>query len=478
MKRALLCLACFALAGLFPARGQRPPALSPYVAPSRLYTLRLPAEWSVREDSRAGHLHVLAQSRDERSFVAFQCQERKGTLLEALTAFRARLAQRFPGVRVEGVWMSPDHTRAVASWRGADKLQGRLYGETGPQGITVQGYGAPEGRLPQERPLLLNIMASLTFIKGNPGGPQKIAFLDPPLVKRRAPDGSASLSIPEDWQFQGGGGKVAASAPRGAAGFIFTSFQGNPMLPGASVAQGVIGSRYLPPQQAMEAIFRGLGHREFRVTSSEPDQASMREYQARFHKGCDAQDLMATWISAKGTPCVGAFKVVDALPSPMGQWFIIVAGVWGPQEEFYRHYPLLEKVAHSFAINDQFARQYIQAGLENLHRLQQQTMARMQELNQARVQNQADWEARQQRKDFMESKWDDYRRGQSYWVSDLEGGKVYLTDVQGTKDATTGDYYEGRPYNYVNFEGQNPRHPSENMREISSYELKHLNDGR
>ena len=73
----------------------------------------------------------------------------------------------------------------------------------------------------------------------------------------------------------------------------------------------------------------------------------------------------------------------------------------------------------------------------------------------------------------MDSKWDDYRRGNSYWVSELEGGKIYATDPWGTKDTVTGDYYGGKAYNWTNFEGQNPRHPSESMREISSYELDH-----
>ena len=73
----------------------------------------------------------------------------------------------------------------------------------------------------------------------------------------------------------------------------------------------------------------------------------------------------------------------------------------------------------------------------------------------------------------MDSKWDDYRRGDSYWVSDLEGGKVYHSDPYGTRDTQTGDYYEGGGFTYTNFEGQNPNHASEGMREISSYELEH-----
>ena len=130
-------------------------------------------------------------------------------------------------------------------------------------------------------------------------------------------------------------------------------------------------------------------------------------------------------------------------------------------------------MAASFGINDQYARGYIQAGLANLRRLQEQTAAEIRSLNQTREDNQKAWEERQERKDYMDSKWDDYRRGQSYWVSDLEGGKVYATDNWGTKDTATGDYYEGRGYNWTNFEGQNPRYPSENMRGVSSWELEH-----
>jgi len=47
------------------------------------------------------------------------------------------------------------------------------------------------------------------------------------------------------------------------------------------------------------------------------------------------------------------------------------------------------------------------------------------------------------------------------------------TDTWGTKDTGTGDYYDGRAYGWTNFEGQNPRHSSETMREVSSYELEH-----
>jgi hypothetical protein len=155
-----------------------------------------------------------------------------------------------------------------------------------------------------------------------------------------------------------------------------------------------------------------------------------------------------------------------------------VQGYSAPEARLATQRPLLLNVMASFAINDKYARRYIQAGLENLRRLQQKSEAAMQDLNATRAQDQRDWEARQERKAYMDSGWDDYRRGRSYWVSELEGGKVYETDSGGTQDTVTGQNYEGKPYNWVNFEGQNPRHPSETMREITSDELKKLEGGR
>ena len=135
---------------------------------------------------------------------------------------------------------------------------------------------------------------------------------------------------------------------------------------------------------------------------------------------------------------------------------------------------MLEQIGASFAINDRYARNYIQQGLASLRVQQQRTARAMQSLNDARADNQRDWEARQERKDASNAKWDDYNRGNTYWISDLEGGKVYQTDPWGTQDTWTGDRADGKPYDYVHFEGQNPRHSSEQMRELSSYEVKKL----
>lgn len=466
----VLGLACWVAA-------QPPRGVQPYVAESKLYALYKPAGWTVKELAEPDAFRIQVNAPDGATGVEFYWA-RNGTgraeAVAVLANHKRRLEARCSGVTVSEAYASPDGRRATATIRcraGAVPLAGRFYYEASAGGVSAQGYLAPEASLASERNTLLNVMASLALYRGSAAG--AAPYPVPALAPRRAQDGSLTLRTPADWHFMAAGGKVVTGAPDGAMGFIFTSISGNPMVPNASIAQGVLGVPYQTPPQALALILRAFGHRGIQILGAAPDHATVQECRMALGRNCDAQDIVARWTSSGGAECLGAIKMINTPPSPMGLWFTIMSGIWGPEKEFPRYYPLLAEVGQSFAINDQYARRYIASGLENLRRLQQQTAAAMQDLNRAREQNQAAWEARQARKDYMDSKWDDYRRGNSYWVSELEGGKIYRTDSGGTRDTVTGDYYEGRGYNWVNFEGQNPRHPSETMREVSSYEVEH-----
>jgi hypothetical protein len=467
--------------------GEKAVPLKLYVSESKEYALHKPEQWSVREESRDDAFRILVSSPDGNSSVDLfwaRNDQGKPDALRLLATYQAYLSRTHADVLFSEVFLSADSSRAVAAVRyqsGQSYIKGRYFFESKPKGLSVQGYCAPESRLTSERSLLLNVMASMAFSKVQPEGrtangsagsqPQ---FVRLPLVPRRASDGSLSMKVPADWTFLGGGGKVVTSSPDGGMGVMFTSFSGNPILRNAPISQGVIGSQYLAPAQTLTTIFNGFGNRGVRILSAQADRATDQQFQAAIGRRSETQDFMVRWDSPSGTSCVGAFKVINAMPNMAGLWFSIVTGIWGQEKDFYRFYPMLEEIGSSFSINDQFARQYIQAGLANLRRLQQETMAAMQDLNRSREQNQSAWEARQERKDFMDSNWDDYWRGQTYWVSALEGGKVYSTDNWGTRDTSTGDYYEGNGYKWTDFEGKNPSYPSENMHEISSYELKRL----
>jgi hypothetical protein len=459
--------------------------LQPYVAANKLYAVQKPADWRVVETNEPNRFRVQVLSPQGDSAVDFTWErnDRGHTnAVNSLLAYRRFLSQTRPDVAFTDIHVSRDNLRCVATvsfhvWGTA--VQGRYYFESSPQSLSVQGYFAPSSSLGSQRAVLVNVMASMAFIKKDPRPETAVSKPDyyrPNLVQRVASDRSLSMKAPEDWNFNAAGGKVITGSRNGAPGFIFTSLNGNPILRGATIAQGIIGSRYLNPQQTLSHLLQAFGHRNVRIDSANQDATSARNLVAAIGRQGEAQDITAYWTSSGGLPCVGGFKVINALPSASGMWFTIVSGVWAPEKDSYLYLTALEEVASSFSINDQYAQNYIRAGLQRLKMLQQQTMDKMNELNREREKNQAAWEDRQRHKEFSESKWDDYRRGQSYWVSDIEGGKVYATDQWGTRDTATGDYYEGRPYNWTNFEGENPRY-NESMREINSYELKQM-EGR
>ena len=455
-------------------------ALTPYISSDKIYALHKPTTWKTTDTIDPDFYRVKVTSPDEASLVDFYWARNLSGNPEAASAlllYRKILSQTYQKVTVEKAWeTTSDQTRIVADialQAAGVEMKGRFYIEATETGISAQGYAAPVKMLASRRPLLLNIMSSMAFLKVLHQGEESGSPVQAALVTRRAPDGSLTVRLPGDWDFLAAQGKIVAGAPGGGMGFIFTAFSGNPMLPDASIAQGVIGSRYLTPDQTVPFLLQGFGHSSPEVTSSTRDTATMDAGRATLGRECDAADISAVWMSSSGMPCMGVFKVMNTLPAVMEQWSSVVMGIWGPQTDFIRYVPLLEEVASSYAVNDAFARSYIQSGLANLRRLQQKTGEAIRSLNDARADNQAAWEARQERKDYMDSKWDDYRRGNSYWVSDIEGGRIYQTDSSGVKDMATGDYYEGSGYSWVNFEGRNPRHPSEDMRELSSYEVEH-----
>jgi len=465
--------------------------LKKYVSEKPAFVLFKPDNWKVEQENLLDSLHVSVTDPAAASWVELYFADNRQSHYDSLKllAYEIKvLKSRHPDLKVSEVRASKDQSRAAATFaytRDQVPLEGKLYLQTDPQQIVVRSCMAPAARMATARNLLLDILAN--FHLGGPRlGPARTASPPEPepepvrvqLVTRRAPDGSLSVDLPPDWNFQGQGGMAIAVAPRGGLGFVFTTFQVLPSNYRVQPPPNVIISPYRPPSAFIFNIFAKFNNQQVRVLRAQKDAAAMQEFSLRTRGRCDAEDLLVSWVSPQGASCVGSFKLLNAQPNMMGQWFSIMVGIWGPADDLGRYLPLLGQIGSSFAINDQYAKGYIQQGLAHLRELQRQTRKSIQDLNEQRAQNQGDWEARQARKDNMDSKWDDYRRGNSNWISELEGGKVYKTDPWGTQDMQTGDRVEGSPYDYVHFEGQNPRYPSETMREVSSSELQKYTEGK
>ena len=260
---------------------QAPPRIEPFVSENKLFALYKPAAWQVREEPRPDSFRITVSAPDAASRVDFfwaRNQQRSANALWFVNAFRGLLAMTYPDVTFTQVLVSRDSTRAMAAVEfttGATRVRGRYYFESKPAGLSAQGYWASERGLAVQRPLLLNIMASLAFTKAPPPSASfRPQFVQLALQNRQAPDGSLSLRTPPDWGFVAARGRVITSAPDGSMGFVFTSFEGNPMVRGANIAQGVLATPYVPPPQTLGAILRAFGHRASQVRSAQPAHAS------------------------------------------------------------------------------------------------------------------------------------------------------------------------------------------------------------
>lgn len=460
--------------------------LEKYVSKGSSYVLYKPKSWTVEEQKGQDTFLIDVISPNKTSQVEFfYALNNSGSCdsLNLMSNLIKQLKNSYPDFQFSEISASQDKTRSVTTITYTDKgtpIKGRYYFILNQKFAIIMGYLAPKNQIEKDRSLLLNILSNLSFLPAQPPNTNttqnsqnyNIQPINIALIPTRAEDNSCSISIPKAWNYQALKGKVLTSSPEGNAGFIATTFEVLPDNYGIQMPVGVIVSPYLPPAQFLGTIFSTYGTgRILEVIENVPDRQAMQDFPTFTGRQCEAADVVVRYISKSGTQCLGSYKLINSYPGVTGQWFSIVSGFWAPEAEFPRYAPLLEKIGASFSINDQYAKSYIQAGLANLRRLQQQTAQKMKELSQAKDQQLADWYDRQNRKDYMDSKWDDYRRGQSYWVSEMEGGKVYSTDSWGTTDTSTGEQYNGSGYNYINYEGQNPSYPSESMTEITSYDF-------
>jgi len=451
------------------------PAMERVASADGSVVLIRPRGWRERVVAAGPRLQVSVSSADGSSIVELEHIDNRSRRLDTRRWMGERLAElrsRHADLTVTRGSTCRDEPPScaevsIAYTRNGQAQRARLFLHADAQVATLRGYHAPAATLDVQRPLLLDILTNIRVRMPPPVAAR--------LVRRQAPDNSLSLALPADWGFVAGNGAVLAAAPQGRAGFVFTVFQVMPQSFGVQPPPGVIVSGWRSPQDFVEPVFAQLGNRQIRVLSWQPDHTTAGGCPSQIGRQCEAADVLVSWLSPEGSACTGAFKLLNARPNLAGQWFSIVTGIWGPSADLARHLPMLGEIAASFGIRDAYARRYIEQGMARLREQERRTRQAVQELYGAIAQNQRDYEDRAARKDASEAKWDDYRRGNSYWISDLEGGKVYQADPWGIRDTRSGDRIDGPPYDYVHFEGRNPAHPSEQMREISSFEMQRLN---
>jgi len=125
----------------------------------------------------------------------------------------------------------------------------------------------------------------------------------------------------------------------------------------------------------------------------------------------------------------------------------------------------------SYKIDDQWAQAYIAQGMARLRQMQRETSALVaRNAQEIHDMMQAAYDERQRSMDYIDYQRTNYIRGTQDWVSSMEGGTVYHSDSWGTQNLTTGERWDGSPFDYVHFEGQSPKY-NDAMQAIDSRAL-------
>jgi len=472
----------FAILAACSAAGQvttRPSALAmeKYASKEAIFVLYKPVGWVVTESTQTGFRTIsVAEPHGACEAAMFYGTNPQGSDVPALTRlFLGGIARQFPDLSLNNVTVSRDHKKvafhAAFTHPHHGKRQFRCWVCGHGNEFVYTSIEASESRLPELMPGLLTILSNIHLFKGAFGGVAS-APVQVEMVHYRLSDGSASFMIPQGWRCRElGKGNIIASDASGAFAFIVASVDVITPQLGVSVP-GVPVLPYMAPNHAFAALASAQGvaaNMRCDQVFPRPDVAGEM---AQVHTAgpVNVEEFIYTCDTRTGK-CKG-YTFGFTFGSRLGtNWNFRHLTVMAPVDRFNTFAGVFASMLQSYRIDDQWVKNYIQQGMARLRQLQQQTaqvVARnAQEIHQMM---QAAYDERQKSMDYIDYQRTSYIRGTQDWISNMEGGTVYHSDSWGTQNTTTGEYWQGQPYNYVNFDGRNPKH-NEDMIPINSRQL-------
>lgn len=450
------------------------PAVEKYVSPNARFVVYKPKDWVVMEDTRQGYLIITVSDPTG----AYQAQMITGLntfgsdLAAIIRETAGRLHANSPDYRFDGAMRTPDGRRLAFGASYTDPTRGRRAGRcwvsVDKDSFVLASCDGPAGEFEQCRDVLLTILSNIRILANTiPTGSTV-----PPLVTYRLGDGSATFSIPRGWTVQElGVGHFLAGDPAGEFGFLVAKADVLTPELGVSVP-GVPISRYLPPSRALPFLCEAQGiASNFRLEQVFPRKDVAEAVSQVYTVGpVTVEEFVYTCDTRNGR--TKGYTFGFSFGSRLGtNWSLQHLTVTAPVDRFEAFAATFVAMLQSYQIDDEFARRYVAQGMARLRQMQQET-ARIIAKNASDIRNmmQAAYDERQRSQDYIDHLRTGYIRGETDWISNMEGGTVYHTDSWGTRNTATGEYFEGQPYNYVNFEGQNPKY-NEQMTEINNRQL-------
>ncbi len=454
------------------ALAQAKPAFADFefcVTPDGRFALYKPKGWKIGTETYPDRKTLsLADAKDlsHVNLVFFETIDPRHDSVSFAKTMLQRMGKQIPDLSIIEARTNPQRTQTVVRMqrRGPNRtlLEGKYaFNVAGRTGLAL-GYEAPAKQFKEIVPTLMTILANITMLddqalkKWKSQKTPSEALL--PMGLQKSPDGSCQLLVPEGWNLMASKGTALCSSASGDIGFLFTviDFVGQAQIPyfDSSSVPGNLRYNYMPPAEAMGVAMGHYGWRNQKILERHPNPQLAQEASGMLKRRVDAEVALISSTSKSGATCFCYFDILGLHPTYAGQWGIIVTGLWAPENTFGRHLPSLIKIAESFEIDEQWAKDYVHRGIKKLKELMNKTSSMMsryaEEMRQSSL---AAHQNRMKSSDFIDYKFATYMRGQQEWVSALEGGKIYTSDHWGlSSDGKT--IIEGQPFNYYNYKGE------------------------
>ena len=437
------------------------------------FVLYVPKGWKVTEGSEGATRYVLASDPSGRSSVFFSTgtvSQGENTTALAKNA-NAVLGRQSKNLEIRNAFTSRDGSSLVYDGTYSPPKRGktefRTWVSQKGNDFTLTRIEAPAGQFEAMKPLLLTVLSNIRVTKGSFSTQAAAAPVKVNLVPYRLRDGSASFLIPQGWQCQDHGkGLFIAGDP---AGYSFISGQVELLSPQLRVnSPGILVSPYLVPHQAWQFITARYGlASNMRFEKVTPRTDLTRQ----IGQAGSIEEFVYTFTDKERRACKG-FTFGMSFGSRSGlNWNFRHLTVTAPVDRFNAWAETLGTMMGSYKINERWAQAYVAQGQQRLREMQKQTSAMVaRNAQEIRQTMQAAYDERQKSQDYIDYQRTSYIRGQQDWISDMEGGTVYRSDSWGTKNTVTGEYWEGKAYDYYNFKGKNPKY-NEQMQPVDSRAL-------
>ena len=441
------------------------------------FVLYVPRGWKSSEESKAEFRTLTAFAPDGTSSVSTSCGiDLSGNNPSAVAGFFIReMVRLFPDLTLGDTLQSEDKRRIVCngtySIPGVGKHEFRLWATCGKGEFVCSRIETAAGDLEKKRKLLLTALANIRVTRESfrwKGKPPIVAELAP----HRLSDGSASFLLPRQWKVQElGKGNFIATDPQGLFSFIVASVDF--LTPRMSTnVPGVPVSPFLSPHEALKFL---VEHQRIATDMKFSEIVKREKLAGELRKVYTlgpvlVEDFLYTCM-AQSRRCKGMSLGICFGSRLDTNWNFRHLTVAGPEDGFDLFLHNFIAMLASYRIDDAWARSYVARGRERLETMQRETSLMVaRNASEVRETMQQAYEERQASLDYIDYQRTNYIRGQSDWISEVEGGAIYRSDSWGAENKVTGEFREGRPYDYVHFTGKNPKY-REQMTAVDSRAL-------